>query len=151
MARPLKIGRHAIISVVLWVITATACTSTIVRPVEPVPSLSHVCIRENPRVLVHDFVPVVRDVLSQHGIRSDVFSGETPAHCDVILTYTALRRWDLGSYLSHAEVRLERDGLQIGYAEYHLRGGGGFSLFKWQGTRTKMEPVLNELLAQVGR
>jgi hypothetical protein len=151
MEQPLKIRRHVVTALVLSVIPGMACTSTIVRPVESVPSLSHVCIRENSKVLVHDFVPVVRDALSQHGIRSEVFSGEPPAHCDVILTYTALRRWDLGAYLSHAEVRLERDGLQIGYAEYHLRGGGGFSLFKWQGTRTKMEPVLSELLAQVGR
>jgi hypothetical protein len=122
-----------------------------VRPVESAPSLRHVCIRENPRVLVDNFVPVVRDVLSRHGIRSEVFAGDTPAHCDVILTYTALRTWHLVPCLTHAEVRLERDGLQIGYAEYHLRGGGGLSFFKWQGTRTKMEPVLDELLAQVGR
>ena len=145
------IHKRAITSVILYLSIATACTSTIVRPVEPHPSLSYVCIRENPRVLVHNFVPVVRDALSRHGIRSEVFAGETPSHCSVILTYTALRRWDLGSYLSHAEVRLERDGLQIGYAEYHLRGGGGFSLFKWRGTRTKMDPVLDDLLAQVGR
>jgi len=122
-----------------------------VRPVESPPPLGYVCIRENPKVLVHDFVPVVRDVLALHGIRSEVFAGEKPASCDIILTYTALRRWDFAPYLSHAEVRLERDGLQVGYAEYHLRGRGGFSLFKWQGTRTKMEPVLDKLLAQVGR
>ena len=138
-------------SVILCLSIATACTSTIVRPVQSTPSLNYVCIRENSRVLVDNFVPVVRDALSQRGIRSEVFAGETPAHCEVILTYTALRRWDFSPYLSHAEVRLERDGLQIGYAEYHLRGGGGLSFFKWQGTRTKMEPVLDELLSQVGR
>jgi len=35
---------------------------------------------------------------------------------------------------------------QIGYAEYHLIGGGGLSLMKWQSTKTKMGPVIDEML-----
>jgi len=28
-----------------------------------------------------------------------------------------------------------------------LKGAGGFSLMKWQGTKTKMDPVIDELLS----
>ena len=136
---------------ILGACLASACTSISVRPVASAPPLGLVCIRENPKVLVSDFVPVVRGALSDHGIRSEVFVGDPARHCDVTLTYTALRKWDFAPYLSHAELRLERDGEQIGYAKYHLRGNGGLSFLKWRGTQAKMGPVLDELLAQVGR
>jgi hypothetical protein len=32
---------------------------------------------------------------------------------------------------------------------YHLKGGGGLSVMKWQGTASKMDPVIDELLAGV--
>lgn len=50
-------------------------------------------------------------------------------------------------YLSHAELQLHRAGQQVASAEYHLRGKGGFSLTKWAGTKSKMDPVIDELLA----
>jgi hypothetical protein len=49
-------------------------------------------------------------------------------------------------YLSHAELRLLRAGTEIASAEYHLRAKGGFSVTKWAGTRSKMDPVIDELL-----
>ena len=123
------------------------CTSIRVRPVDPSIGVKHVCIQNNPKVIVADFVPVLRDGFNRHGISTEVYSGEAPDQCKFILTYTALRSWDFAPYLSHAELRLEtRGGNQIAYAEYHLRGKGGFSLMKWQGTRTKMDPVIDELL-----
>jgi len=129
---------------------AIACTSTVVRPLALTPGPRLICIKENPKVRVADFVPVVREALSRHGIASEVFSEEAPARCEIVLTYTARRSWDFSPYLSQAEVRLERGGREIGYAEYHLRGKGGLSLHKWQSTREKMDPVLDELRAQVG-
>jgi hypothetical protein len=68
----------------------------------------------------------------------------------VTLTYTALRSWDFKPYLSHAELRLWKGGRQIGYAEYHLNGGGGLDLGKWRGTKAKMDPVIDKLLAGQG-
>jgi len=122
------------------------CTSIAVQPVDPAIRLKHVCIQDNPKVLVQDFLPVLRDGLDRHGVSSEVYAGTAPAHCEFILTYTALRSWDFAPYLSHAELRLETQGRQIAYAEYHLRGKGGYSLMKWQGTRSKMDPVIDELL-----
>ena len=135
------------LGVVFFAAVALGCTSVTVRPIEATAQLKHVCIQENPKVLVSDFVPVLRDGLSRHGISSEVYQTPAPADCDFIMTYTALRSWDFAPYLAHAELRLESRGLQVAYAEYHLRGGGGYSLMKWQGTKTKMGPVIDELLA----
>jgi hypothetical protein len=89
---------------------------------------------------------VLRDGFERHGISTEVHSGEAPSTCEFILTYTARQSWDFVTYLSHAELRIEQQGRTVASAEYHLRGKGGFSLLKWQGTRTKMDPVIDELL-----
>ena len=125
---------------------AWGCTAVTVRPVDRAVQLKHVCIQENPKVWVENFLPVLRDGFDRHGISSEVFSGSAPSHCEFVVTYTALQSWDFANYLSHAELSLERRGRQIAFAEYHLRGKGGLSLMKWQSTRTKMDPVIEELL-----
>jgi hypothetical protein len=37
--------------------------------------------------------------------------------------------------------------MQIGFAEYHLNGKGGYDFGKWRGTKSKMDPVIDQLLA----
>jgi hypothetical protein len=133
---------------VLSILLALGCTSITVRPVGTSDRMGHVCIERNPDVLVEDFVPVVRDGLARHGVASEEFVGPAPAHCDSILTYTALRSWDMSPYLSHAEIRVMRAGREIGYGEFHLRGKGGYSVYKWQGTREKMDPVIDRLFGE---
>jgi hypothetical protein len=125
----------------------TACTSVTVRRPDSNLAIKHVCIQENPKVWVSDFLPVLKDGFTRHGIATTIYSGTTkPAGCEYFLSYTALQSWDFAPYLSHAELWLEKDGRQIGYAEYHLIGKGGFSLMKWEGTKAKMDPVIDELL-----
>jgi hypothetical protein len=131
----------------ILVVALSACTAVKVRPVEGRSKMANVCIERNPAVQVDDFLPVLRDGLSRNGVRSFVFAGEPPADCVFIVAYTARRSWDLAPYLAHAEIRVERGGLQVGYGEFHLRGGGGYSMFKWQGTKTKMDPVIDRLFA----
>ena len=125
----------------------SACTSVTVRRPDPNFVIKNVCIQENPKVWVSDFLPVLKNRFTRHGIATTVYSGTTkPAGCEYVLTYTALQSWDLETYLSHAELWLEKDGRQIGYAEYHLIGKGGLDLTKFDGTKTKMDPVIDELL-----
>jgi hypothetical protein len=107
----------------------------------------NICIENNPKVLVRDFVDVLQEGISRHAMTSRVYSGELPENCDLRLTYTALRSWDFAPYLAKAELWLDQDGAQVGHAEYHLIGGGGLSLMKWQGTKTKMDPVIDQLFA----
>lgn len=123
------------------------CTSVTVRPVDKTAELKHLCIQDNPKVIVSDFVTVVRDGFDRHGISTEIVSGVAPPTCEYLLTYTALRSWDVTPYLSHAELRIEHKGRQVGYAEYHLKGKGGFDLTKWAGTKSKIDPVIDELLA----
>ena len=115
------------IAVFAFLTLAWGCTSVTVRPVDRSVQLKHVCIRENPKVWVKDFLPVLRDGFERHGISSEVFSEEPASHCEFIVTYTALQSWDFANYLAHAELRLERQGKQVAFAEYHLKGGGGLS------------------------
>lgn len=132
--------------VVVSLLLVAACTSVRVRPVDSAAGVKHVCIENNPKVIVSDFVPVVRDGFSRHGISTEMFSEQAPAGCEFVLTYTALRSWDVAPYLSHAELHLLRKGEEVASAEYHLKGKGGYSPKKWQSTKTKMDPVIDELL-----
>lgn len=128
-------------------LTVAGCTSVTVRPVAADVQLHNVCIVDNPQVIVSDFVPVLRDGFARHHIATSVVEQSQAQSCVVTLTYTALRSWDLKPYLSHAELRLWRSGMQIGFAEYHLNGKGGYDLGKWRGTKSKMDPVIDRLLA----
>ncbi len=122
------------------------CTQITVDPLDRELEVRHVCIEDNPAVIVPGFVDVVRDGFQRHGIETEVLSGERLERCDYRLTYTALRSWDGAAFLSHAELRLLRNGTQVAYGEYHLRGKGGYDLSKYRGTEAKMRPVVDELL-----
>ncbi len=125
----------------------TACTSIDVRPAEGIETLTQVCIVRNPRVTVSDFISVLQDGFDRNGIATTVVEQAQAHTCPATLTYTALRTWDFKLYISHAELRLWRNGRQIGAADYHLKGKGGFALTKWGSTREKMDPVIDQLLA----
>ncbi len=134
-------------SILLITILAAACTSVTVKPVDSSLNTRHVCIQDNPKVTVRDFVPVVRDGFARHGISTEIITNQKPARCDLVLTYTARRSWDIGTYLSVAELVLSRNSLEVARANFHLRGKGGLALNKWRGTKSKMDPVIDELLA----
>ena len=125
------------------------CTSINVQPVGAGINIVDVCIEENSKVIVSDFLTVVRDGFDRHGIATKVVIRPAPPECEYVLTYTALKTWDFGTYLHHAELRIEKNGRLIGSAEYHLTGKGGLSLTKWQNTKTKMDPVIDQLLFNV--
>ena len=55
----------------------------------------------------------------------------------------------MAMYMTDAQIDIQRDGRQIASANYHLKGKGGFALNKWAGTRSKILPVIDQLLAQV--
>ena len=139
------------LTVVLTAVLAVGCTSVNVRPPQDIASLNNVCIVRNPRVIVADFIEVLQDGFDRHGIATAVVEQTNANACPVTLTYTAFKTWDMATYLHHAELRLWRDGRQIGSADYHLKGGGGLSLAKWGSTRSKMDPVIDQLLAGAPR
>jgi len=126
----------------------TGCTAVQVTPLQSV--AEDVCIEENSKVLVEDFVPVLQAGFARHGINTQVHRSITRGQCSHIVTYTARRSWDGVPYLSSAEIKvLDAQRRTLASADYHLRGKGGLSLMKWQGTKTKMDPVIDQLLANV--
>lgn len=124
------------------------CTSITVDPFDASEGLQRVCIERNPEVIVEDFLDVLRIGFMRHEIETEIHDAPIPTECEFVLRYTALRSWDITAFVSHAEPHLERSGRPIAQAIYHLRGKGGYALTKYQSTREKMNPVIDELLAQ---
>ncbi|MEO6801444.1 MAG: Sbal_3080 family lipoprotein [Rhodanobacter sp.] len=125
-----------------------ACTAVKVKPVDASTAMKRVCIHTNPAVSVGDFVMVMQEGFQRHGIAAEVYDGNPPASCNYVVDYTALRSWDFKPYLSHAEIRITEHGRLVASATYHLNGKGGFDMGKWRGTKAKMAPVMDELLAE---
>lgn len=129
----------------LMLIAAGGCTTVQVRPIPQDTQITKICIEENARVAVSDFVTVLVDGLARNGITSEVYKDSRPERCEYRLWYTATRKWDVTPYLDHAELRLDRHGQIIATATFHLTGGGGLDPNKWASTKTKMDPVIDEL------
>lgn len=133
---------------ILAAVALSGCTAVTVKPVPASLQMKRVSFKENPAVIVPGFLDIVRDGFDRHGIATTVISGDMPPGCEFQATYTALRSWDFTTYLALAEIRVEKDGRQVGFAKYHLRGKGGLSLMKWQGVKTKMDSVIDALLVE---
>lgn len=131
----------------LLILALVGCTSIKVQQLESNHQLYHVCIQQNPKVIVKEFPSVIEKGFERHGITSEIYQGEKPKYCEYNLTYTAQKTWDIGVYLHHAELHLLKDNIKIAYAEYHLNGKGGLALNKWASVDSKMNPVISKLLA----
>ena len=131
-------------------LAVSACTSVQVNAVaeQQVNAIQQICIVNNPKVLVADFVPVVQQRLQHHGIVSRVVDGSEASACAYQLHYSAKRSWDFTPYMSWAELKLYQNEVLIANAEYKLVGKGGLSLTKWQSVETKMTPVIDQLFAK---
>jgi hypothetical protein len=129
----------------------TGCTAVRVSAVAPENRIEHICIEQNPDVIVRDFVSVMQKGFELHGLTSEVVQTPVPAGCTYSATYTARQTWDLAVYMSEAQISILRDGQWIASANYHLRGKGGLALNKWASTETKMLPVIDSLLTNVAR
>ena len=127
----------------------TGCTVVKVQPIGANHRVENICIIQNPRVTVPDFVPVMQEGFSKHGITSEFVTNRAGGNCQYTATYNARRSWDFATYLSVAQISVQRNGQQIANANYHLRNKGGFALNKWASVRSKILPVMEELLAQL--
>jgi len=129
-------------------LSLSACTPVRVTPLQSAPNT--MCIEENPKVMVSDFVPVLQQGFARHGIKTQPYAAIPRDQCPYVVRYTARRSWDMAPYLSSAELTILGPRRQtLATAAYHLRGKGGLSLMKWQGTKSKMDPVIEELLSEV--
>lgn len=125
---------------------------SITTRVDPLPAgpLTSVCVQENEAVWSKDFLPLLRDQFSRHGIATTVYQGEKPADCRYHVEYEARWDWDLAVYLKYADVRVFDDSALIGQATYDARNGSG-RVDKLGHTDQKFVPLLDALLASVNR
>jgi hypothetical protein len=136
-------------AILIGAVALSACTAVRVKSVNAAQHpIKLVCIQENPKVIVADFLSVVRQGFDRHGISTEVYrSDKPPEHCEYTLTYTARQTWDLATYLSFAELEIRRGAELVSSGHYHLRNKGGFSLTKWASTASKIDPVMNQMLS----
>ncbi len=132
---------------ILALVSVFGCTSIKVQPMKNEAEITHVCVKDGKEMCFDgQMMGVILDGFGRHGITTQVYSGNLPPECEYNLSYMCNQTWDMAMYMHHAELRLFHTQSQIGYAEYHLNGSGGFSLMKWQSSKTKMDPVIDELL-----
>src|SRR5271157_4865508 len=124
----------------------SGCTSVDVRPLPAENHITNVLIRENPKVAVDDFLDVLIEGFERHGIATKVVSETADVKDAYVVTYVAHLTWDLKPYLVRATINIEKESHRIAHAEYHLVGGGGLDVMKWEGTKAKIGPVIDELL-----
>lgn len=129
----------------LVVLAMTDCTSVSVRSVATGHDIKSVVIIDSPKVLVANFTDVLIDGFARHGIRAKVIPATVKPSGEYVVAYVAFRQWDMAPYLCDATIGIEKNWEIIATASYHLRGGGGLSLAKWNGTRSKIGPVMDEL------
>lgn len=136
--------------IILAIAGLTACATIVqVRPIASGHHITSVAIRENKKVALDDFLPVLISGFARHGINAKVISEDADPRNEYIVSYVAFRHWDFAPYLADATVRIERNGDLLGYAEYHMQAGGAWAIDKWKSTKSKMDPVIDQLLQNV--
>ncbi|MCJ8170385.1 Sbal_3080 family lipoprotein [Atopomonas sediminilitoris] len=139
-------NRHAI-ATLCCTFLLSACTAVQVQPLASAPE--QLCIKNNPKVQVSDFVSVMQSGFQRYGFNTQVVDNPSLSDCPYVVTYTARRTWDIVPYVSLAEIHIfNEQRREVANAHYHLRGKGGFSLMKWQGTQAKISPVMDQLLSK---
>lgn len=126
-----------------------ACTAVDVKPPAASHDVKEVLIVENPKVWDVDFLQTLEQGFQRHGIKTRVVKEGADLGDEYVVTYVALQKWDMGMYMSDATIKVSRGDVEIAEAVYHLKGGGGLSVFKWQRTKTKIDPVIDELVASL--
>ena len=133
----------------LTCISVSACTSIQVKNTNGFQpkSLQKICIIRNPKVIVDGFENAMIQSFQRYNIQAQIYPANSqPAFCDATMTYTALRTWDVVTYLSSAQFTLYKDNQQVSEAKFHLKGKGGLALNKWRSTETKVNELVDELL-----
>ena len=124
------------------------CTSIQVRPLPYDAQIKDIKLIENPKVIVDDFVPVMEQNFSQHGIALKHFAESARiGENEYAIRYSAKRSWTVVPYLADAYVKVYKGDMIVAEGKYHLIGRSVcLSIFKWQSVETKMKPVFDELL-----
>ena len=134
--------------IILALVSVIGCTAVKVQPVGAELKIKHVCIEDGKKMCFDgDMMGVILEGFERHGITTQIYTGDLPSECEYHLSYICERTWDMATYMHHAELSLYSNQVQIGFAEYHLKAKGGWSVTKYESTKKKMDPVIDELLS----
>jgi hypothetical protein len=119
----------------------------ITQKVTPVESLSgkEICVVVNPAVSQPGFLTAYTRALNERGYTvRELPPGASVNDCPITSTYTANWRWDLALYMAFADIKVYRDGTQVGQAVYDaMQGGANMSKF------IKGDAKISELVDQL--
>jgi hypothetical protein len=144
-----KIYKTILTAVVLTALIG--CSPTInIKPVDSAKyKISEICIKKNEKVIVPEFVEILEQGINRHGIKTNLVP-EISSECDYWLDYVATQRWDIVTFMSDAHLDLYKGNLLIASADRKnpsgLFGFGGMNPSKWNSTRSKVDPLIDELL-----
>lgn len=112
-------------------------------------SVKQICIINNPKVTIDGFNQSIVRSFARYNINARVYpENSKPELCETVMNYTALRTWDVVTYMSYAKFTLLKDGRIASEAEFRLRGKGGLALNKWRSTDTKIDELVDQLVGQ---
>ena len=106
--------------------------------------IDNICIVQNDKVIVLDFIPIIRKGFKRHGISSKVYYEDVPKTCEYVFTYRATQAWDLKVFLESARLYINKDNTVIASASYD--SGGGLQTSKFGTHESKLDPVIDKLL-----
>jgi hypothetical protein len=141
--------KYPVLPLILVSIIAVGCTTVTIKSPGRYHEINQVYIRKNPEVEVKGFIEILRVGFDRHGISSKIINQNETVEHGYIVTYTALRNWDIVMYMYRAEIRIEKDERIVASATYDLKGRGGLTLSKFASAKSKMDPVIDQLVAGI--
>ncbi|HEY0063487.1 MAG TPA: Sbal_3080 family lipoprotein [Telluria sp.] len=114
-----------------------------VQPVAPF-SAREICLIENPAVRAGVIEAYQRTLREKGYVVKRLPPQSAVTECNVTTTYTANWQWDMAMYMSYAQIKVFRDGYQVGEASYDARGGGG-NMSKFIDADKKITELVNQL------
>jgi hypothetical protein len=128
---------------VLFILSACAA---VVEVKSTTLDIKHVCIQENSKAEIDDFLDLLRDGFSRNGISSEVYLDAKPASCEYLVSYVAIQGWELlyGKFLRDAQIRIRKDGRNVASSSFHV--GAGFVSAKSQTAKESIDSMMNEML-----
>lgn len=127
-------------------VVPSACTTTHVdiKRLSSDHKIDSMCIKENKKVIVKEFLTLLQDGFNRHQIQTKIYEDELPSTCEYTVYYNANGKWDLYLYLSTAWIEIRRNNEIIAHANY--RGPSGLNPEKRQSSKSKIDPVIDDLL-----
>jgi hypothetical protein len=108
--------------------------------------MTHVCIETNPRVNIEGFTDILSRAVTRSGRTVEVFSRAKPERCEFVMYYTVRRSWDIQTFLTLADVRIEQASKEVASMVYDQPRNGPTT--KWDSFDKLLDPFLDRMLAR---